>query len=318
MAITGRLFNADRTDEEVSIGDLDVSELSDRQLLWLDIGGSDDKDKAEAGRLLGLDQRSLDHVGDRSQLPGLRLRRTYFELTVTALDDKSNPLSLTFFAGRNWVVTAHEQSVPFLERYRDLLGPDTEIGQLNAPSFLAALLDWQVGTYFHAVDDLEKAVDRLDERALKDDDQDDVLRDLIEVRRRTGDIRRLVTSHREVFAALTRADFEVIATSESAAHFQSLATRLENAISAVENARELLIGSFDILMSRTSQRTNDIMRILTIISVILLPAVVLAGVMGMNFHVPFFDQPDLFWVTLALMIGVAILVLVVARRARWI
>jgi Mg2+ and Co2+ transporter CorA len=40
--------------------------------------------------------------------------------------------------------------------------------------------------------------------------------------------------------------------------------------------------------------------------------------MGMNFHVPFFDQPDLFWVTLALMIGVAILVLVVARRARWI
>jgi magnesium transporter len=71
-------------------------------------------------------------------------------------------------------------------------------------------------------------------------------------------------------------------------------------------------------MIRTSQRTNDVMRILTIISVILLPAIVLAGVMGMNFRVSFFEDPGLFWITLAIMVGVAAFVLAVARRARWI
>ena len=52
----------------------------------------------------------------------------------------------------------------------------------------------------------------------------------------------------------------------------------------------MLIGTFDVHMTRTAQRTNDIVRVLTWTSVILLPAVVLAGIMGMNFKVPLFDQ----------------------------
>ena len=209
------------------------------------------------------------------------------------------------------------EPVPFLDDFRDRLGPDTEIGRLTAPSFLAALLDWQVGTYFAAVDDLERRVDVLDERALKQS-SDDVLRDMMLMRRRISAIRRTLTPHREVYAALARPDFEVLASSESAAYFRALVDRMERAIGAVENARELLIGSFDIFMTRTGQRTNDVMRILTIISVILLPAAVIAGVMGMNFQVGLFETPELFWVLIGSMVVIAAVVLFVAHRKQWL
>ena len=63
----------------------------------------------------------------------------------------------------------------------------------------------------------------------------------------------------------------------------------------------MLIGTFDVHMTRTAQRTNDTMRLLTLASVMLLPSVVLAGVMGMNFKVGLFEDPNLFWVVIGIM-----------------
>ena len=80
----------------------------------------------------------------------------------------------------------------------------------------------------------------------------------------------------------------------------------------------MLIGTFDVHMTRTAQRTNDVMRVLTLASVVLLPAVVVAGVMGMNFKVGFFDDPDSFWIVVGVMIVLAITTIVVARWRRWL
>jgi magnesium transporter len=71
-------------------------------------------------------------------------------------------------------------------------------------------------------------------------------------------------------------------------------------------------------MTQTAQRTNDVMRILTIVNVVLLPAVVLAGVMGMNFKVGLFENANLFWVVIAAMVAVAVASIAVARWRRWL
>ena len=71
-------------------------------------------------------------------------------------------------------------------------------------------------------------------------------------------------------------------------------------------------------MTRTAQRTNDIMRLLTLVSVTLLPAAVLAGVMGMNFQVGLFDNSNLFWVVIAAMVLFMIATIIVARTRRWL
>jgi Mg2+ and Co2+ transporter CorA len=71
-------------------------------------------------------------------------------------------------------------------------------------------------------------------------------------------------------------------------------------------------------MGRAAQRANDVMKTLTLLSAVLLPSVVLAGVMGMNFEVGFFETPSNFFVVLALMIVLAALTLGVARWRRWL
>jgi Mg2+ and Co2+ transporter CorA len=94
--------------------------------------------------------------------------------------------------------------------------------------------------------------------------------------------------------------------------------RLERAIDAIENARELLVGSVDLYLGRSSQRTNDVMKILTLISSIALPGIVLAGVMGMNFKVDIFDDPSNFWKVIGAMAAFSVLIVGVARWRRWI
>jgi len=318
VAVTSWLFDADGADEAVEVDEAVIRRLTDRRLLWVDVEGDGEAELRQVADTLGFETESVRALLNPIGRPRLNVLGEYFEIKVVALDDHDQPLELDLLAGRNWVATVHRATIPFLDELRDRLRPDTELGRLNAPSFLAALLDWQVGTYFASVQELERDIDRLDDRALREKEPEDVLRDLIRMRHRIGAVRRTLTPHREVFAALARPDFEVVASSESAAHFRALIDRLERAISAVENVRELLIGSFDILMTRTGQRTNDVMRILTIISVILLPASVLAGVMGMNFRLGLFDDNRVFWVVIGVMVAIAVVVLLAARRRRWI
>ena len=84
------------------------------------------------------------------------------------------------------------------------------------------------------------------------------------------------------------------------------------------DAREAIVGSFDVLIARGGHKTNQIMKVLTLASVILLPGALLAGVMGMNFKVSLFVHPWVFWVVIGVIIGVAPLTLGVAKLRSWI
>ena len=69
------------------------------------------------------------------------------------------------------------------------------------------------------------------------------------------------------------------------------------------DARASVVSSFDVLIARTGHTTNEIMKVLTLASVILLPGTLVAGVLGMNFKVPLFTHPELFWVVVALIVA---------------
>ncbi len=84
------------------------------------------------------------------------------------------------------------------------------------------------------------------------------------------------------------------------------------------DAREAIVGSFDVLLARGGHRTNEIMKVLTLASVILLPGALLAGVMGMNFKVGLFEEPMLFWVVVAVIVAVAPVTLGIAKARSWI
>ena len=72
-------------------------------------------------------------------------------------------------------------------------------------------------------------------------------------------------------------------------------------------------------MGRAAQDANDVMKVLTLLSAVLLPSVVLAGIMGMNFKMPFFEDPNNFWIwSSAAMVAFGVAMVLAARWRRWI
>jgi Mg2+ and Co2+ transporter CorA len=242
----------------------------------------------------------------------------YIHLTIQAVEEEDGETEqheIDLVVGRNWVITVHDRDVAAFDAFLDEIRGDTRIGALDAAAFMAGLVDSQLSSYFRVVEAIEREIDRLDERALRASDND-LLGDFVRIRRRIAALRRTLAPHREAFAPLARPDFAL--HEELGSIWPGLVDRLERTLDAVENVRDLLVGSFDIHMGRLAQRTNDVMKALTVLSAVLLPSVVLAGIMGMNFKLTFFDDPTNFWFVIGTMVVMAVVILGVARWRRWI
>jgi magnesium transporter len=319
MSIRSLLSAADGSDREVDLREKPVGRIPDDQLLWIDVSGDEERDLEILRDALGFDETVLEALGADLRLPDASvLGHGVHQLTLLWLDDEGidEPVPIQVVAGDGWVITRHGRPLDRLDRQREKITDQREIGSLRPVEFVAAILDWHVDGFFEVAEHLERAVDRLDEEALGTDR--DLLGRLVAMRQRIARARRIASLHTDVYAEIARPDF--------LAHFEdadnlllSQATqRLERAIAAIANGREMLIGTFDVYMTRTAQRTNDIVRVLTWTSVILLPAVVLAGIMGMNFKVEIFEHAQLFWGVIGFMIATAVVTLLIARWRGWL
>ncbi|HJP70171.1 MAG TPA: CorA family divalent cation transporter [Candidatus Limnocylindria bacterium] len=318
MSIEAILWHPDGRDEEIDLGEPKRRRLAKDQLLWVDLESADDDERHSVTTALGLSDDASEALRSKLSTPDARVLEGAVEIDVLSVSDgkELEPVPLQILMGREWIVTRHEAPLPYLAKHRDRLRDERQIGLLKPVEFLVSVLDWHVDSFFAAADELEHKVDELDEAALRRDD--DLLQVLVAMRRRIAKVRRIVGRHREVFAELVRPDFLADVDEAQSRALAHEAERLTRAADAVSHVREMLIGTFDVHMTRTAQRTNDIMRVLTWTSVILLPGVVLAGIMGMNFKVGLFDNPNLFWVVIGFMLFTAVVTLVVARWRDWL
>ena len=141
---------------------------------------------------------------------------------------------------------------------------------------------------------------------------------LVGVRRRAARLRRSLAAHRPLLLALTQPELEALGDASSAQRFQALLARYEATLQSARDVRESIFGSFDVLIARTGHRTNEIMKILTLASVVLLPGALVAGVMGMNFKVGLFDHPVVFWFVVAGIAAVGVGTLAIAKLRGWL
>jgi magnesium transporter len=319
-----RRFDADRTDTELSLQEGLGSRLTSRQLLWIDVLGdlSGDQGKAIAERF-ELDQgtyRALEGSGER---PLLAMHGSYFHIRLAAEPDEQHPERthwLDVVAGPNVAITRHQESLALLDGIDRRIAADSTIGKLDSPMFVASLLDAVVTSYFRAADAIEDEVDELDAKSLQRHGRAELLSDLVGVRRRIARLRRSLANHRELFSSLATADFvQSTKNPDAAPMFQAVAGRFESALGAVEDSRDVVLGSFDVFMTRTAQRTNDVMKVLALATVLLLPGSLIAGLLGMNVTVPLGkDDPSSFWIVVGLIVLLAAGILGVARARSWL
>ncbi len=318
MSIEALLSKSDGSDETIDLRAWQSRMIASDELLWIDAEALDADEIAIVRRAVGLSDKASESLETDRDRPVATVLEDAVEVVVLALadDDGDEPVALQIILGDEWVITRHEKPLPFLAEHRERISDQRDVGQLTPVQFLVSVLDWHIDRFLHAAEELERRVEELDDAALRR--EEDLLQSLVRMRRRIARVRRILGMHREVFAEMVRPDF--IADMEEA-DTQALAHvngRLERAIQALAQVREQLIGTFDIHMTRTAQRTNDIMRVLTLASVVLLPSVVLAGIMGMNFKVGLFDEANFFWAVVAAMVAMAVGAIATARWRGWL
>jgi magnesium transporter len=223
-------------------------------------------------------------------------------------------------AGPNWVVTLHAEDVETIEEFREHATGAGEVGVLDAPTFVATLLEWVVTGYARAFELVEAELEELDVTAMTRPpaDAQSALGRLVTMRRTIGHLRRALAPHRELVTALAHPELDALSTEASGERFAQLEGRIETALTAARDAKDSVIGSFDVVIARTEFRTNEIVKVLTLFTVMLLPATVLGGIMGMNFKADFFEHAWLFWVVVAAMAAIAAALALIAWRRTWI
>lgn len=317
------MFDADRTDRVLTLDQALESKATTRQLLWIDLPGETDPEQLSA--LVGhfdLAVATERALAEPSGRPHLELHGQHFHLRVAAEPDPNHLADtdwLVVIAAPNVVITSHSAPLAFLAAMDERIATDASIGELDSAEFVASMLDAIVTTYYGAIDGIEDELDEIDAKALARRETSELFARLVGIRRRIGRLRRLLAAHRELFAALGRPDFGRGIASADPDVFLALAARFEGAIQSLESTREVVLGSFDILMTRTAQRTNDVMRILTLATVMALPATVTAGFLGMNVVVPVpIDNPSAFWLILGIVGLFEVTVVAIARWRGWL
>lgn len=323
-SVHARVFDADRTDRLLPLEDALKARISSRQLLWIDVVGelTGDQRRALAERF-ELEADTEAALSPNRSGPSLELHGRHFHLRVAAEPDPDHPEDpswLDLIAGQHMVISRHATPLKFLEALNERIKADATIGELDSAEFIASLLDGVVTTYHLAIDKIEDELDAHDTRTLvRARSNDDAISRLVAIRRRVARLRRLLAAHREVFGTLGRPSFSRGVSPENPEVFVPVSSRFDAALASVEASRELVLSSFDVLMTRTAQRTNDVMRALTLITVLGLPATITAGFLGMNVIVPVSkDDPVSFWLIAGVVVLLEIVLLGLARAKRWI
>ena len=320
MTTRARLYDAHGEDRRVEISDDKIGKVDDKHLLWIDLDERTESELGNLAKVLELDPRLAHRLLEDDRPAGLDRFADQFLITIIALepgdDGQLSRRRLDIVVDKNLVATVHDGRLAAIDAFDEELHGDRGLGKLDSGVFMAGVVEAVLANYFREIERIESDIDALDQVALRARESRDFLPTVVQLRHRIAVIRRALTPNRDALLPIARPDFE---TGDGLGQaWPGTIERLERAIDAVEKVRELLVGSFDIYLGRSAQRSNDVMKTLTLVSAIALPAIVLAGIMGMNFKLPFFDESSNFWVVLGAMVALAAGILGFSRWRGWI
>lgn len=299
------LFDRDQACNAIELREALTQSIQADQLLWIDAQGQN----GSLARELGLDLDLLDprSVGDT----GMATKGVWTYLHVTALNrvEGSAPqaVGMVLVVGENRLITLHEGPVNFLDGVWKHEASRLRVGRMLAMSFAAGLLDRMLTDYMDARDDFETRLDKIEQGILARAETDH-LRQLQRLRQLGSKLRQLLAGQRDLFDALGRPDFAPDLPETVEAHCRAVSRRYSKVVHAIEQARELINGSFNLYTSRSSESTNQAMHTLTVVTVVMGLAATIAGVLGMNFSSRLFDTGEQgFWVAASVIGGVVLL-----------
>lgn len=325
--ITVRRFGPDTFDETILARIDDLAALRDPAVcLWVDVVGLADVDAITSiGGTFGVHDLSLEDVLD----PGQRAKVEPFEdytfvvLKMLAMGQAVEARQLCVFFGEGFVVTLQEAEHADLDPVRERLRHGRGKIRTRGADYLAyALIDAVIDHYFVVLEAFDDYLEHVEDLVL-----DATTGDPIDLARQARQdlqmIRHAIWPARDAVVTLLGDDMTHV-TDETRVYVRDCYDHLVQLQEMVEASREIAASLLEAYISRVSLRTNDVMKVLTVIATVFIPLTFITGLYGMNFNPARspLNMPELNWYwgypfALLLMVGAVAGSLLYFRRQGW-
>jgi len=222
--------------------------------------------------------------------------------------------TIDIFAGKDFLITVADPqcrstSEALSRARRD--GSDDNPGKL-----LYLILDTIVDLYFPAIDHFDDSIDELED-AVMDSPSPEVLQRVFGIKRELIELRRVLVNTRDASLHLQRDPGSLI-DAEHQPYIRDIYDHVARLLDSVETQRDLLNNTLDIYLSSVANRTNEVMKVLTVLGTIALPALAISGIYGMNLKgLPFEDSPHGAVYVGGLTLLCTALLLLMLRKLKW-
>lgn len=227
------------------------------------------------------------------------------ELEITDFD---------IFLGRDYLITVEEGECPSLRTNLDQLRASAD--RLRPDQLLYRTMDATVDAYTPVTDWFNEAIDEIEDKVL-DKPSPTTLQRIFELKRGLIELRRVLTNMRDVAGHLQRLESDLIQR-DLWPFLRDVFDHVARDVELVEMHRDLLAGAMDIYLSSVANRTNQVMKVLTVLGTIALPSIVISGFYGMNTKdLPWIDYPHATVIAASLMVVTTAGLLLVLKKFDW-
>lgn len=276
--------------------------------VWVDLSAESPAAIVELCSSFDIPKPFIDEALAEASLPMIEERREMVYVVLNAFrstqEGRLAPSEVDFFVGPNFVVSVHEGDIvsttTVQERFEQGVGLS-----VATPSGLLAQLAMAGSRRLPAlIDRLEGQLDVLEELAMAADPR--ALNEVYALRRDVIVMRRVLVPQRQIYDELAEPGSHPLVDEESRLEFERVADYQTQVLESLEAARSLLGSVLETYRGAIADRTNEIIRVLTVFSAILLPLTLVSGVFGMNFvDIPLADQEYGFWIMIGSMVLIA-------------
>jgi len=275
----------------------DVFDYRDRQTItWININGLQDIQTIQKmGTHFGFHLLALEDILNTGQRPKLEIFENYILiiLKMITFDKKTNEVhdeQVSLLIGDNYVISLQEHQGDVFENVRNRIRKNKGQIRSNGADYLGyALLDAIVDNYFIVLEQLGEKIEGMEDEVMADPDQSS-LNKLYHLKHDLLYLKKAVWPLREVTNSLVKGGLSLIKEATTI-YLRDVYDHTIQIIDMVETMRDVNAGLYDMYLSGVSNRTNEVMKVLTIIATIFIPLTFIAGIYGMNFEY----MPELKW-----------------------
>ncbi len=299
-------------------------ELAHERLRWIDIPRPTQEDVEALGREFGFHPLVLDDVLSRVQRPKLDDYDDYLFIVLhfpifNAKEGVSVASEVDFFLGPDYVITTHNGELkPLLGMWARAEEDERARAEYmggSAEMLLYHIVDRLTNYLFPMMRRIDINLDRLDERIFRDR-AGRAVRELSDYRRDVISLRRIIRPNMSVINILESGRASLL-SEEMEPYWSDISDHFTRVWDMLVEFKDEVEGLDDTFNTLYSYRTNETLRALTIISVILLPLTLISGIYGMNVRLPFEHDPHAFGYIVASMVVIALVMLAFFRHKGW-